>query len=318
MVNIPKLCLLCLFCLSGAAGIAQQTTPVVINSAGRSFSNGGLLLEMNIGEVATFSTSPSLFCTSGFLQPDAGTTTSIPTANNVKLDAGAGIDNAGTSFTNGGYLLEFTIGEMASITLSKPDKMLTQGILQTMSTGNPLPVAGLEFTAKRVSPLHVELRWKTIQEQHNSGFQVERKKENENKFTSISFVKSLAPDGNSSLPLEYQKTDTNNYSAQTWYRLRQVDEDGSSTYSVIRVVNGLGTQATVLKAWPVPSSGPVNVLVTGINDDDKLHVYDLSGKKIQTMVIKNNSAVSLNGLRPGVYIIRLEQHKDFVQKIMIQ
>lgn len=184
------------------------------------------------------------------------------------------------------------------------------------SASGALPVIGLEFDAKRINNNQVQLNWKTQQEFNNLGFSIERKKENENNFISRGFVNSLATGGNSTIPLGYSKIDINDYAGKTYYYLKQQDIDGRFSYSVIRVVGG-SDATTSLKVWPVPSGGDVNVLLFGI-DKDLLQVFDMSGRLVRQISIKNNTQEKISGLVPGHYILRLAGQKDLTQKIIVQ
>ncbi len=316
MKNIYSFLVL-LFCWDGVA--AQQLYPTTISSGGRGISNGGILLEDNVGGlvVSTISTATFMY-TQGFLQPDAGSTTVVPHIQDVVLSSGSGLDNAGTTFINGSTMLEFTVGEMASITHSSANNMLTQGILQPFSIGVVLPVTGLEFYARRLNSTTVQLDWKTIQEINNKGFYIERRKENESNFTVVGYAASNTSDGNSTLPLNYVKIDANNFTGNTYYRLRQEDKDGRSNYSETRIVRGDGNNQTTIQAWPVPASGPVNVLISGLTQPDMLLVIDMSGKLVRKLNVQNNSQVQLTNLIPGTYILRLTAGGNQIQKIIIQ
>lgn len=301
---------------------AQQLTPQTISSAGNSKTAGGIIMEDVLGGlIANTITTPGTMYTQDFLQPEAGVVSSLPLFNNVVLSTGSGIDNAGTTFINKntGVLLEFTLGEMASKTLQQNGQMITQGILQPFAlTEGSLPVAGLEFYAKRLNATTVQLDWKTIQEINNKGFHVERKKENESAFAIVDFVKSNAIDGNSSFPLQYQKIDTNNFSGNTYYRLKQEDIDGRTAISVIRIVKGDINKQLAMQVWPVPAAGPVNVLVSGLTKPDVLMLFDMSGKLVKQQAVQNNTVVQLNNLTTGTYVLRLVENKDMVQKLIVQ
>jgi hypothetical protein len=298
---------------------AQQLTPQTINNAGSSKSAGGIILEDALGGllISTVRT-PTFMYTQGFLQPDAGTITSLPLINDVKLNSGAGIDNAGTSYTNGGIILEFTTGEFASITLNGGSNMLTQGILQPFDVSGTVPVTGLEFYARRIDNSVVQLNWKTMQEFNNKGFHIERKKENENKFTDIAFVNSKALNGNSTFNLEYLHPDNNSFTGTTYYRLRQEDFDGRNAYSIMRIVKGDVNKQVSMQVWPVPATGPVNILVNGLMKPDILMLFDMNGKLVKQQNVLNNTPVQINNLIAGTYIVRLTEHKDLVQKIIVQ
>lgn len=317
MVHHFKILMLMLLLYTTAS--SQQISPQTINIAGKSSNNGGLILEDAVGGfvVATIST-PTFMYTQDFLQPGAGTTTVVPPINDVVLSSGSGVDNAGTTFTAGNAMLEFTLGEAASITLSAGNNMLTQGILQPYMMGGTLAVMGLEFYAKRISNTHVQLDWKTQQEINNRGFQIDRKKENEIDFTNIGFINSYASSGNSSLPLQYQKMDDNNFRGNTYYRLKQQDFNGRSTYSVVRIVKGEAAKQLTMQVWPVPAVGFFNVSVNGLDKNEVLQIVDMSGRLVKQFTIQNQIHHQINGLPAGSYFVRLANDKTVGQKVIVQ
>lgn len=298
---------------------SQQLTPQTVNAAGKSSSNGGVVLEDAVGGliVTTISTATFIY-TQDFLQPDAGTTTTVPPINDVVLSSGSGTDNAGTTFIAGNAMIEFTVGEAASLTLNGGGNMLTQGILQPYSNGSILPITGFEFYAKRISNTQVQLDWKTIQEINNRGFNVERKKENETSFANMGFVNSNANGGNSSFPLQYQKLDNNNFAGNTYYRLKQEDFDGRATYSVVRIVKGDVSKQLTMQVWPVPAVGFFNVSVSGIHKPDMIQVIDMNGRLVKQYTIQNQTQQQVNGLPAGTYFIKLGSDKTVGQKVIVQ
>lgn len=307
------------YCLPGIAA-AQQLTPQTCNTGGRYSANGSIQLESSIVGLTVQDVSTTIIMyTPDFLQPDAGTTTNIPVINNVTLSSsGCGTDNAGTTFVQGNTMIEFTVGEFASLTVGNSSNMVTQGILQPYNLvgQGALPVTGLAFTAKRISNSHVQLNWKTVQEVNNKGFIIERKKDNETEFSSIGFVKSLALNGNSSFSLAYAAPDTNSYTGKTWYRLQQQDVDDKYSYSAVRMVDGNTSKTVTLKAWPVPAVGHFTVMAEGI-DKDVLQVFDMSGKIMQQLPIQNGVSQNVNNLPAGTYLLRMINNKDAVVKVII-
>lgn len=298
---------------------AQQLTPQTINSGGSSKTAAGIILEDALGGLLVNSISTSSFIyTQDFLQPDGGVVTSLPPINNVILNSGTGIDNAGTTFINGGIMLEFTMGEMASITYTNSDKMLTQGILQPFNVSGTVPVTGLEFYAKRLSKNSVQLEWKTLQEINNKGFHVERKKESETDFKAIGFVKSKTVNGNSNFGFNYQQLDNNSYTGTTYYRLKQEDLDGRTNYSVVRLVKGEIENQVTMQVWPIPANGYFNIKVTGLNKEDQLLLFDMNGRMIQKHIIQNQSQLRVNGLPAGTYLVKLGSDQSIGQKVIIQ
>ncbi len=226
-------------------------------------------------------------------------------------------NNSGTSGVINNIHFEINFGESFTTTIGN-GTIITQGLLQpiTLAQG-PLPVLGLEFNAKRINTSKVQLDWKTVQEIDNKGFFVERKKENEVNFTQLHFVKSAAPNGNSSLPLSYSHVDANDFRGKTYYRLKQEDVDGKFMYSTVKLVNGNNGKSISLKAWPIPSTGPVNISAEGI-DNDILLVFDNNGRLMKQLSITAKTPVQITGLMPGSYIVKLGSQKELYQKIIIQ
>ena len=226
-------------------------------------------------------------------------------------------NNSGTSGVINNIHFEFSLGESFTTTIGN-GTIITQGLLQpiTLAQG-PLPVLGLDYNAKRINNSKVQLDWKTVQEIDNKGFFVERKKDNEVNFTQLHFVKSAAPNGNSSLPLNYSHIDANDFRGKTYYRLKQEDLDGKFMYSTVKLVNGSNGKSISLKAWPIPSAGPVNISAEGI-DNDILLVFDNNGRLMKQLSITAKTPVQITGLMPGNYIVKLGSQKELYQKIIIQ
>ena len=227
------------------------------------------------------------------------------------------MNNYGISGLANHIHFEFSLGESFTTTIGN-GTVITQGLLQPLIlTQGPLPVLGLEFNAKRINNNKVQLEWKTAQEIDNKGFYVERKKESEINFTQVHFVKSAAANGNSSLPLNYSHIDTNSFAGKTYYRLKQEDLDGKFMYSTVRLVNGSNGKIISMKAWPIPSTGPVNISAEGI-EKDVLLVFDNNGRLMKQLTITAQTAVQLTGLAPGTYIVKLGSQKELYQKIIVQ
>lgn len=301
--------------------IARQLTPQTINAAGESSSNGNILLESSVGGFAVTSfTGTTYLYTQDFLQPFAGITTTIPPAPPLTATIGTGIDNGGTTFTNtdAAVMLEFTVGEVASISLQQGSAFLTQGILQPYPNSATLPVTNLQFLARRINQQQVQLSWQTEQEFNNKGFYIERRKENEARFAEIGFESSKASGGNSSFTLTYEQTDANDFGGKTYYRLRQEDMDGKNTLSAIRLVSGVSEKTLILKAWPIPAVNNFYVQVLGLQKPDILQVFDIRGQLVKSTAISNQQQLQISGIAPGTYVLRLAGDKELTQKIIIQ
>jgi hypothetical protein len=59
-----------------------------------------------------------------------------------------------------------------------------------------------------------------------------------------------------------------------------------------------------LKAWPVPSEGPVTLALEGVEEDVEAQVIDQSGKLVQQVTLKPNENKTLQLPGSGIFFIR--------------
>lgn len=111
-----------------------------------------------------------------------------------------------------------------------------------------LPVTLLSFNAERTSDLTVLVTWKTTNEIQNRGFEVERSYNNIDRFIPIGFVQ---PQTGNAREKKYTLTDDNDYENNTFYRLKQMDNDGGFVYSETVLVKGIAKTAA-LNVYPNP------------------------------------------------------------------
>ena len=107
--------------------------------------------------------------------------------------------------------------------------------LQTLANDNTVAgaVTGLTFTGQRKKATEVQLNWTSQTETNMNRYQVQRKLDNEIDYTDRASVTSLAPNGNSNSPLNYQNIDANAYTGLSYYRLKIINPDGKFIYSSV-------------------------------------------------------------------------------------
>ena len=170
-----------------------------------------------------------------------------------------------------------------------------------------LPVELLEFTGRRESTVLVQLKWKTTNEQHNKGFEVQRSLGNSNNFDSIAFVPAVLLPGYEN---EYALPDNNDFSGISYYRLKQVDLNGSSSFSEIVPVKGYGTEPT-LSLYPNPVSDKLTAEIFAANKTTAvLLLTDATQKLLYSANINLNKGINLvsipaSRLDGGLYFVRV-------------
>ncbi|UOG75705.1 hypothetical protein MTX78_03705 [Hymenobacter tibetensis] len=147
----------------------------------------------------------------------------------------------------------------------------------------PLPVELTRFEAHRpAGQPRVQLHWNTASEKNNAGFEVQRQDEGQTSFRRVGFV---AGRGTSSSPTDYAFQDPNDFRGLSYYRLRQLDQDGTESFSPVRVVSGLaGGAAFSLSAYPNPvaTQSTLTLEATGLLPTGlQLTLYAADGRQVR-------------------------------------
>ncbi|GJQ63983.1 MAG: hypothetical protein SCALA702_30360 [Melioribacteraceae bacterium] len=165
-----------------------------------------------------------------------------------------------------------------------------------------IPVELVSFTASVVKD-GVELTWKTATETNNLGFEIERSS-NGGEFTKIAFVDG---NGTSSEVKEYNFVDEKTDGVVT-YRLKQVDLDGTFSYSSEVEVDLTITTFALGQNYPNPFNPSTMInFATPVKADVSVAVYNMLGEKVADVVNAEfdigSHEVSFNAssLTSGVY-----------------
>ena len=183
-----------------------------------------------------------------------------------------------------------------------------------------LPVKMTYFNAVR-SGQNVNLTWQTTLEDNNTGFEVQRFLGSAGGWQNIGFVSTQAVNGNSNSPLNYQFTDfSNTTKGVTQYRLKQIDKNNRSAFSLIRSVRGDGQKGKTI-VYPNPSSdGKVNIIFEDMNGIRDISVSDMSGRVIKQMRGVTNNNITIDNLSAGFYTVRVvnnETGEQTVEKFVV-
>ncbi len=158
---------------------------------------------------------------------------------------------------------------------------------------NPIPVELASFNAE-IDENGITLKWETSTETNNFGFDVERSKDNIS-FEKIGTVKGK---GTTTEAQQYSFKDPSisTGKGKVYYRLKQVDLDGSSNYTdAIEVEYSIvPVEFSLSQNYPNPFN-PATTIKFGIPKEVKvtLKVYDILGKEVSTIVNEK--------LEPGYY-----------------
>jgi len=186
--------------------------------------------------------------------------------------------------------------------------VVERDVLISSEDTSPLPVELATFTGT-ASGEAVTLQWQTASETNNAGFDVERSTDG----TMFTKVGHEAGRGTTTEAQSYRFVDADMPSADTlFYRLRQVDLDGTYEYSPIVEVAFSPQQFVLLPNAPNPFRDATQLRYTlAVDAAVTLEVYDLLGRRVTTLFDGEQRAghhtatLMGTGLTAGTYFVRL-------------
>lgn len=190
----------------------------------------------------------------------------------------------------------------------------------------PLPIELLNFDALVKSNRQVEVFWTTATELNNDYFTVQRTVDGIS-FEDIDEVKSSAINGNSNNSLSYSIIDPNPLRGTSYYRLKQTDLNGSSTFSAVKKITIEGSSKFDFSIQPNPSdldNTPYLHFFGGSKDVIALEIFNLTGRLLSTkqILLSEDGDATINlkhNFGSGIYFISAttEDGKKITRKIVV-
>ena len=200
----------------------------------------------------------------------------------------------------------------------------TLGTFTLSNTNAPLPVELTRFTAEPTGN-DALLRWATASEKNNDRFEVETSADGQ----AFRRIGTVAGHGNSTQPQEHQFIDQGiaRYAVDpVYYRLRQVDQDGSESFSPVRTVRVAAAAGLTAAAWPNPfaPAGLTLTLRTALAGPATLLVHDALGRPVLSRPLALPAGTTtlplteLGQLATGVYVLTLAQGAAHVRLKLVR
>ena len=183
--------------------------------------------------------------------------------------------------------------------------------LASSSSNNPLPVTLLTLEAQVFSQ-YIQLYWTTLTEIDNSHFVIERSADGHH-FEEIGTV---AGAGNTYQQQAYYFADRHPLTETQYYRLKQVDFDGDSTYSDI-----IAAQMTAQEVQLSPNPAQKQVTISGWKYDKAvtIQIIDASGHSVHRQRVVSNAAITIpvDQYLAGIYQVVITTDNWRVQKKLV-
>jgi hypothetical protein len=171
----------------------------------------------------------------------------------------------------------------------------------------PLPVILVSFTGRAVENTTL-LNWTTTEEINASHFEIQRSVDAKH-FEAIGEVHAK---GDSKVLVSYDFTDISPFAGANYYRLKQIDRDG--TYAFSKTISVRFDANVQIKVYPNPVTDFLHVESNA--PLASFEIYNLNGSKLQTNAhLRNefsdhtsgskNGVVDLSGYPRGVYLLKV-------------
>ncbi len=116
---------------------------------------------------------------------------------------------------------------------------------------------------------------------------------------------------------KYNFVDKEPVTANTYYRIKEVDVDGKFTYSKIIRIDFSSLFA--MQLFPNPATNKIQIQFSGINGNQKanLSIQSISGSKVASIPViisGEKIEIDISSLSAGIYIINLSSNEFVIHK----
>lgn len=164
-----------------------------------------------------------------------------------------------------------------------------------VTTQAPLPVELTAFDGKQVDD-NVELTWTTNSEINNNYFEIQKSTDG----FVFQAIGQVSGHGNSSSIHNYTFTDESTRSGKYYYRLKQIDFDGTFAYSDIIVVESKLKSEIIF--YPNPATTAVKFKNVKASEFTA-KVYGVSGELLLEETLDSHKFLNVSFLESGYYIL---------------
>ncbi|MFD1553581.1 hypothetical protein DNU06_07850 [Putridiphycobacter roseus] len=200
-----------------------------------------------------------------------------------------------------------TAGTVAngSIVSASPINNFSPFTLASTTFNNPLPVELIDFTAEKEGQFAL-IYWETASEINNDYFEVQRAVDGQNYYK----MGTVNGAGNSSINNSYNFVDENPNIGVNYYRLKQVDYDGTFTYTEVKTLDFYPQFDTDLILYPNPTNNNSNskLINNGSLVIQAIEIYNEVGALVSSQMVNENSQEILlepHALATGLYTVRI-------------
>lgn len=202
-----------------------------------------------------------------------------------------------TNALNNGFVITGTVTLSGNFANNAEGQRISFTFGNAATASAPLPVVWGGFAGKRINNSTVGLQWRTMQEQNASHYNIQRSEDGVH-FRTIGMAMAQ---GTTASVTDYNFEDKQATGGMYYYRLEQVDLDGTSNFSSI-IKQGNGGKKTL-----VGGLGSSKILVQFFSNDSRnIRIVNNSGVVVKQMNSTTQTQVfDVNNLPTGVYALQI-------------
>jgi hypothetical protein len=177
--------------------------------------------------------------------------------------------------------------------------------------GTPMPVELSSFSAV-ILENGIKLKWRTETELNNYGFEVQRSISNvqSQRWQLLGFIDGH---GNSNSPNDYSFVDESATDGKYYYRLKQIDTDGTIEYSkIIEIDLGIVVNYELNQNYPNPFNPSTTISFSlPVSNNVSLKIFNALGEEIITLIESflepgvHTYTFNAEDLATGLYVYQL-------------
>jgi hypothetical protein len=195
-------------------------------------------------------------------------------------------------------------------TMTINSSTLTTEAKQTGCTPPALPVELTTFQGRLINKA-VHLTWQTASEENNEGFEIERSSNGQD-WEIIGFVQG---NGTTMEVFNYEFIDNQPSNGTNYYRLKQLDYDGSFEYSDVLNIE-YRTRNIEYRIFPNPAN---DFLTIEIEEPTTFQILNAQGQEVLARTLDHTENIDIAHLPAGIYWVKiLNNNTSTSQSLVIQ
>lgn len=176
----------------------------------------------------------------------------------------------------------------------------------------PLPVELTYFNAENLES-SVLLNWTTNSEIENDRFEIQASRDG----FIYQTIGEVQGQGNTAAVTTYSFADERVKDGVTYYRLKQVDFDGTTAYSEVKVIDrGIAAGDAVIYPNPATNYFSISNLPEG---ESTVEIYNMNGQLVKSEVVYGFSTIKTTDLGRGWYTVNIISETNTIsQKLVLR